>query len=114
MAIPHNVGFLMEQYATHVACRSTKLQSAARKETVMDEDQIKGSLIQAKGALKEAAGKFAGDAKMESEGKAEKTAGKIQNAVGGAKAASETHSILKTCDNESTLIDQPVTKRTLS
>jgi uncharacterized protein YjbJ (UPF0337 family) len=51
----------------------------------MDKDRIQGSAEQAKGKLKEVAGKITGDAKLESEGKAEKTAGKIQNAVGGLK-----------------------------
>ena len=51
----------------------------------MDEDRIKGSAHQAKGAVKEAVGKFTGDGKLEAEGKAEKAAGKLQNAVGGLK-----------------------------
>jgi uncharacterized protein YjbJ (UPF0337 family) len=51
----------------------------------MDKDRIKGSAEQAKGAIKEIAGKVTGDAKLESEGKADKAAGKIQNAVGGLK-----------------------------
>jgi uncharacterized protein YjbJ (UPF0337 family) len=51
----------------------------------MDKDRIQGSAEQAKGKVKEVAGKITGDAKLESEGKAEKTAGKIQNAVGGLK-----------------------------
>ena len=49
----------------------------------MDKDRIEGSLEQAKGKVKEIAGKVTGDAKLEAEGKAEVTAGKIQNAVGG-------------------------------
>ena len=53
----------------------------------MDRDRIKGSAKQAKGAVKEAAGKVLGDAKLQGEGKADKTAGKIQNAVGGVKDA---------------------------
>jgi uncharacterized protein YjbJ (UPF0337 family) len=53
----------------------------------MDKDRIKGSFEQAKGAVKEGVGKATGDAKLESEGKAEKTAGKIQNAIGGLKDA---------------------------
>jgi uncharacterized protein YjbJ (UPF0337 family) len=53
----------------------------------MDKDRIKGSAQQAKGAVKEAVGKFTGDGKFEAEGKAEKAAGKIQNAVGGLKDA---------------------------
>jgi uncharacterized protein YjbJ (UPF0337 family) len=53
----------------------------------MDKDRIKGSAQQAKGAVKEAVGKVTGDAKLESEGKGDKVAGKIQNAVGGLKDA---------------------------
>jgi len=53
----------------------------------MDKDRIKGSANQAKGAIKEAAGKVTGDAKLEAEGKGDKLAGKIQNAVGGMKDA---------------------------
>jgi uncharacterized protein YjbJ (UPF0337 family) len=53
----------------------------------MDKDRIKGSVKQAKGAIKQVAGKVAGDTKLESEGKADKFAGKVQNAVGGAKDA---------------------------
>ena len=51
----------------------------------MDKDRIKGTVVQAKGAVKEAAGKVTGDAKLEAEGKADKLAGKVQNAVGGLK-----------------------------
>jgi uncharacterized protein YjbJ (UPF0337 family) len=51
----------------------------------MDKDRVEGSLHQAKGKVKEVAGKVTGDAKLEGEGKAEKTAGKVQNAVGGIK-----------------------------
>jgi uncharacterized protein YjbJ (UPF0337 family) len=40
---------------------------------------------QAKGAVKEVAGKVTGDAKLQAEGKADKAAGKVQNAVGGIK-----------------------------
>jgi uncharacterized protein YjbJ (UPF0337 family) len=51
----------------------------------MDKDRIEGSLEQAKGKAKEVAGQVTGDAKLETEGTAQKTAGKIQNAVGGFK-----------------------------
>jgi uncharacterized protein YjbJ (UPF0337 family) len=51
----------------------------------MDKDRIKGSAEQAKGTVKEVAGKVTGDAKLESEGKADKLKGKIDNAVGGIK-----------------------------
>ncbi len=51
----------------------------------MDEDRIKGSAEQAKGKVKEVAGKLTGDSKLEGEGKADQVAGKIQNTVGGIK-----------------------------
>jgi uncharacterized protein YjbJ (UPF0337 family) len=53
----------------------------------MDKDRVEGSLHQAKGAVKEGFGKMTGDKKTEAEGTAEKAAGKVQNAVGGAKDA---------------------------
>jgi uncharacterized protein YjbJ (UPF0337 family) len=53
----------------------------------MDKDRVKGSAAQAKGAVKEVAGKVTGDAKLEAEGKNDKVAGKVQNAVGGLKDA---------------------------
>jgi uncharacterized protein YjbJ (UPF0337 family) len=53
----------------------------------MDKDRIKGSAQQAKGAVKEVAGKALGDKKLEAEGKADKAAGKVQNAIGGLKDA---------------------------
>jgi uncharacterized protein YjbJ (UPF0337 family) len=51
----------------------------------MDSDRVEGVAHQAKGAIKEVVGKVTGDAKTEAEGKAEKAAGKVQNAVGGMK-----------------------------
>jgi uncharacterized protein YjbJ (UPF0337 family) len=51
----------------------------------MDKDRIKGSAEQAKGKVKEFAGKVTGDAKLEGEGKADQVKGKVQNAVGGLK-----------------------------
>jgi uncharacterized protein YjbJ (UPF0337 family) len=53
----------------------------------MDEDRIKGSAEQAKGKVKEVAGKLTGDSKLEGEGKADQVAGKIQNTIGGIKDA---------------------------
>ena len=52
---------------------------------MVDKDRIAGSAKEIKGSIKQAAGKLVGDAKLESQGGAEKTAGKIQNAVGGLK-----------------------------
>jgi uncharacterized protein YjbJ (UPF0337 family) len=51
----------------------------------MDKDRIAGSAKQIKGSLKEAAGKVLGDAKLRGEGAADKTEGKLQNAIGGIK-----------------------------
>jgi uncharacterized protein YjbJ (UPF0337 family) len=53
----------------------------------VNKDRIKGSAEQAKGAVKETAGKVLGDKKLETEGKTDKIAGKFQNAVGRAKDA---------------------------
>jgi uncharacterized protein YjbJ (UPF0337 family) len=51
----------------------------------MDKDRIAGAAHEIKGSVKEAIGKAVGDGKSQSDGKAERTAGKIQNAVGGIK-----------------------------
>jgi len=51
----------------------------------MDKDRIKGSAEQAKGKVKEVAGKVLGDSKLKSEGKAYQVKGKMQNAIGGIK-----------------------------
>lgn len=51
----------------------------------MNKDRIEGSLEQAKGKIKEVAGKATGDTKTEAEGKADQAAGKVQNTVGGIK-----------------------------
>ena len=51
----------------------------------MNKERIEGSLDQAKGKVKEAAGKITGDTKLETEGKADQVSGKIKNTVGGMK-----------------------------
>ena len=53
----------------------------------MDKDRIEGSVNQAKGAIKQGAGKLTGDAKLQAEGAADKVKGKAQNAIGGMKDA---------------------------
>jgi uncharacterized protein YjbJ (UPF0337 family) len=53
----------------------------------MNKDRIEGSFEQAKGKAKEVAGKATGDSKLETEGKAQRAAGKFQNTVGGLKDA---------------------------
>ena len=57
------------------------------RQNAMNNDRVKGSANQAKGKLKEAAGKVTGDTKLKGEGKADQAKGKVQNAVGGAKDA---------------------------
>ena len=51
----------------------------------MDQDRMKGSLKQAKGNIKEAAGKATGDEKLKREGQSDQVEGKVQNVVGGIK-----------------------------
>jgi uncharacterized protein YjbJ (UPF0337 family) len=51
----------------------------------MDKDRVKGAANQAKGKIKEVAGKVTGDAKLRTEGVADQVKGKVQSAVGGAK-----------------------------
>ncbi len=53
----------------------------------MDKDRVAGAAKQGKGSLKEAVGKVLGDAKLTAEGKADKVAGKIQNAEGSVRDA---------------------------
>ena len=57
------------------------------EEETLDKDRIEGAAKQAKGTIKEAVGKAVGDVKLESQGKADKVEGKIQNAIGGLKDA---------------------------
>jgi len=52
---------------------------------MMDKNRIVGSAKEVKGAVKQAAGKAGGDPKLESEGKADKLKGKVQNAIGRLK-----------------------------
>ena len=51
----------------------------------MDNDRIEGSMKNIKGKVKEGLGKATGDTKLESEGKMDKAAGKVQNSIGGIK-----------------------------
>jgi uncharacterized protein YjbJ (UPF0337 family) len=53
----------------------------------MDREHIKGAADNAKGAIKDAAGKLTGDKKLESEGKLDKAKGAAHNAVGNVKDA---------------------------
>ena len=51
----------------------------------MDKDRVAGSAKQVKGSIKQGVGKAVGDAKLESEGKADKIKGKVQNTFGSIK-----------------------------
>lgn len=51
----------------------------------MNKDRIEGSAEQAKGKIKEVAGKVTGDTKLETEGNADQVAGKVKNTIGGLK-----------------------------
>ena len=51
----------------------------------MDKGRIAGAARNIKGSIKEVVGKVVGDAKLQSDGKADQVAGKIQNAIGGIK-----------------------------
>lgn len=53
----------------------------------MHKDEIKGAAKDAAGSIKEAAGKATGNERLEAEGVAEKTEGKIQKGVGNLKDA---------------------------
>jgi uncharacterized protein YjbJ (UPF0337 family) len=57
------------------------------EEEIVDKDRIAGSAKEMKGAVKQVVGKAVGDAKLESDGKADKMEGKVQNAIGGLKDA---------------------------
>lgn len=50
-----------------------------------DEDRVEGSLKKVGGDIKEGVGRALGDSKLETEGKADKVEGRVQNAVGGIK-----------------------------
>jgi uncharacterized protein YjbJ (UPF0337 family) len=53
----------------------------------MDKQRVKGSAQQAKGKIKELAGKAVGNRKLQARGKAEEAGGKVRNTVGGLKDA---------------------------
>ncbi len=53
----------------------------------MDKEHIKGAADKVKGAVKETAGKVAGDKELEVKGKIDKAKGAAHNAAGDAKDA---------------------------
>jgi uncharacterized protein YjbJ (UPF0337 family) len=48
----------------------------------INKDQVKGRVTEAKGAIKETAGKIVGNDRLEAEGKVDKAVGKAQAALG--------------------------------
>ena len=53
----------------------------------MHKDEMKGAAKDAKGSLKQAAGKATGDERLQAEGAADKVAGKVRKGVGSLKEA---------------------------
>jgi uncharacterized protein YjbJ (UPF0337 family) len=53
----------------------------------MDREHVKGAADNVKGAVKDAAGKLTGDAKLQAEGKLDKAKGAAHNAAGDIKDA---------------------------
>ena len=51
----------------------------------MHKDEVTGAAKQARGAIKEAVGKVAGDSKLQVDGTADKVEGKVQSKIGEAK-----------------------------
>ncbi len=66
-----------------------KVQDGAAGEPrgFVDHDRVEGSGKKFGGSVKEGLGNLTGDEKLKAEGKADKAAGGIQNAFGGAKDA---------------------------
>ena len=62
-------------------------QLPPKENSAMDIDRIAGSVKEIKGSVKQAVGKAVGDAKLESDGRADKAEGTVQNAIGGVKDA---------------------------
>jgi uncharacterized protein YjbJ (UPF0337 family) len=75
------------RWGEHYIDRAVILDPANSEDTAMDKDRVIGSAEQAKGAVKEIAGKALGDKKLETDGKTDKAAGQVQNAIGGLKDA---------------------------
>jgi uncharacterized protein YjbJ (UPF0337 family) len=53
----------------------------------MNKDRIAGAAKEIKGSIKQTVGKAVGNAKLQSDGTADKVEGKVQNAIGGLKDA---------------------------
>jgi len=79
-------------HAAIVACSEFSRPRYAEEEEIMDKDRIVGSGKQIKGAVKQVVGKAVGDAKLESEGKADKIEGIVQNTLAVSKIRSKVNS----------------------
>jgi uncharacterized protein YjbJ (UPF0337 family) len=66
---------------------SVEFPDLTSKGFFMDKDRISGAADQAKGAIKETAGKVTGDSKLQAEGTLDKAKGKVESAIGGVKDA---------------------------
>ena len=53
----------------------------------MDRNRLMGAVKQARGALKEAVGKFTGDTILSGDGRADRREGRMQSAIGSARDA---------------------------
>ena len=62
-------------------------RAAAEPHAGIDHDRVEGSGKKFGGSVKEGLGSLTGDEKLKAEGKTDKAAGGIQNAIGGAKDA---------------------------
>jgi len=71
----------------HVLIGSGSQAVDAEGNLPMHKDELKGAAKEAKGSVKQAAGKATGNERLEAEGAAEKTAGKVQKGVGNIKEA---------------------------
>ena len=83
--IAHKRTLLTREAAAQPPCPPAVTAADNAQEGALDKDRVQGSAHQVKGAVKAGVGKVTGDGKTEAEGKAEETAGKVQNAIGGAK-----------------------------
>jgi uncharacterized protein YjbJ (UPF0337 family) len=67
------------------ATRRAIVNRACYQEKVMNKDQVKGRAAEAKGKVKEIAGKVVGNRKLEQEGKIQVVAGKVRAGYGDLK-----------------------------
>ena len=61
------------------------------QEHIMNKDQVKGRINEAKGKVKEVTGKVVGNVELEQKGKIENAAGKVQGKFGDLKSDINKH-----------------------